>query len=88
MKIFTTILICVCLFNTTSSHSGDEYKIDKATVNASGGTSTGGTIQVKGSVGQAEASNQISGGAYGINGGIWTKQFNNDIIFKNGFENQ
>ncbi|MFK8011233.1 MAG: hypothetical protein AB8B80_04275 [Marinicellaceae bacterium] len=87
MKIFKNTFICFCLFYAHSSYSGDEYKIDKATTSSSGGTSNGGNIQVKGSIGQAEASNQSTGGVFAINGGIWTKKTNNDIIFKNGFEN-
>lgn len=87
MKPLTIIFMCIFLFYVNSSHSGNVYKIDKATISASGGTSASGNIQIKGSIGQAEASNQSTGGVFTVNGGIWTQETNNDIIFKNGFEN-
>ena len=49
---------------------------------------SGNQYEIKSSVGQAEASSYTSGGIYAINGGIWSATINNnDIIFKNGFEN-
>jgi len=80
----TALLSSILYFSMANSGSG--YEIEKATTVASGGTTSGSNYQIKGSIGQSEASNNITGGAYGINGGIWTTDFNNDIIFKNGFE--
>lgn len=79
-------LMIVFLVFSSFVNSGDVYKIDKATVNASGGQSDGGNYQIKGSLGQPDASTVIQGGQYGVNGGIWSQSSSNDIIFKNGFE--
>jgi|GEM_PF-3936376 len=84
MKKVLLFLILLLLFGWVNA--GDEYAIDKATVNTTGGVSSGSNYQIKSSAGQPDASNLIGGGGFVINGGIWTQQINNDIIFINGFE--
>lgn len=82
-----TTLITLLLLSTLAVHSGDVYQISKSTIKASGGAVSGNGIEIKSSIGQADASNPATGGIYTINGGIWAADINNDIIFKNGFEN-
>ena len=84
IKVLTYIIFLMIF---SMADAGDNYEITKATVTTAGGTSTGSNFQIKGSVGQPDASKTLTGNDYGINGGIWTQNFNNDIIFKNGFEN-
>ena len=84
MNKVLSLLSLLLLFSWVNA--GDEYAIDKATVNATGGISSGSNYQIKSSTGQPDASNLIGGGGFIINGGIWTPQNNSDIIFINGFE--
>ncbi|MBW8865006.1 MAG: hypothetical protein JF609_08815 [Verrucomicrobia bacterium] len=47
------------------------YSIDWYKVSGGGGTSTGGTYAVSGTIGQADASGAMSGGNYSVTGGFW-----------------
>jgi hypothetical protein len=47
------------------------YTIDWYKVAGGGGTSTGGTYQVSGTIGQPEASGALTGGGYSLTGGFW-----------------
>ncbi len=46
------------------------YSIDWFTIDGGGGTSTGGTYTVTGTIGQPDAG-RMSGGAYTLEGGFW-----------------
>jgi len=48
------------------------YSIDWYKVVGGGGTSTGGTYQVSGSIGQPDASSAMTGGNYSMTGGFWS----------------
>jgi len=49
-----------------------QYSIDWHTVDAGGGTSTGGVYSVSGTIGQPDASQQtMTGGQYTLTGGFW-----------------
>ena len=47
-----------------------QYSIDWSTIDGGGGTSTGGTYQVSGTIGQPDAGT-MSGGNYTLQGGFW-----------------
>jgi len=47
------------------------YSIDWYKVAGGGGTSTGGTYQVSGTIGQHDAGGPIIGGSYSLTGGFW-----------------
>ena len=49
-----------------------QYSIDWYKVSGGGGTSTGGTYQVSGTIGQPDASGAMSGGNYSVTGGYWS----------------
>jgi hypothetical protein len=48
-----------------------QYSIDWSTIDGGGGTSTGGTYQVVGTIGQPDAGPVMSGGNYTLQGGFW-----------------
>ena len=48
------------------------YTIDWYKVAGGGGTSTGGTYQVTGTIGQPDASGAMTGGNYSLTGGFWS----------------
>jgi hypothetical protein len=51
---------------------GQSYSIDWYKVSGGGGTSTGATYQVTGTIGQPEAGGAMSGGQYSVTGGFWS----------------
>jgi hypothetical protein len=48
------------------------YTIDWYKIAGGGGTSTGGTYQVSGTIGQTEAGVAMTGGSYSLTGGFWS----------------
>ena len=49
-----------------------QYSIDWYKIAGGGGTSTGGTYQVRGTIGQPDAGGAMSGGNYSVTGGFWS----------------
>jgi hypothetical protein len=49
-----------------------QYSIDWYKIAGGGGTSTGGTYQVSGTIGQPDASGAMTGGNYSVTGGFWS----------------
>src|SRR5271163_4052402 len=47
------------------------YSVDWHKVAGSGGTSTGGTYTVSGTIGQADAGGAMTGGSFSLTGGFW-----------------
>jgi len=74
----------VLMLGMTFSHVFAQYSISKHSINSGGAEMSGGTYEMKASIGQIDASNQMSNGNYSVNGGFWHE--NTDLIFKNGFE--
>ena len=54
-----------------STVSAQNYSIDWYKIAGGGGTSTGGTYQVSGTIGQPDASGAMTGGNYSLTGGFW-----------------
>jgi hypothetical protein len=48
------------------------YSIDWYKIAGGGGTSTGATYQVTGTIGQHDASGAMTGGSYSLTGGFWS----------------
>jgi hypothetical protein len=48
------------------------YSIDWHEIAGGGGTSTGATYQVTGTIGQPDASGAMTGGSYSLTGGFWS----------------
>ena len=55
-----------------STASAQSYSVDWYKVAGGGGTSTGGTYTVNGTIGQPDASGAMSGGNYSVTGGFWS----------------
>ena len=47
------------------------YSVDWYKISGGGGTSTNGSYQVSGTIGQPDASGAMSGGNYSVTGGFW-----------------
>ena len=64
---FLLIQSACCLRASAQSYSVDWYKVA-----GGGGTSTGGTYTVNGTIGQPDASGAMNGGNYSVTGGYWS----------------
>ncbi|USO00078.1 MAG: hypothetical protein H6810_05290 [Phycisphaeraceae bacterium] len=56
---------------TSSALAGPDYSINWYTIDGGGGTSAGGGYTLSGTIGQHDASNAMTGGAYTLTGGFW-----------------
>ena len=65
-KIILLLGLMVPLAGLAQQYSIDWYKIA-----GGGGTSTGGTYSVSGTIGQPDASGPMTGGNYSLTGGFW-----------------
>ena len=69
-------MLCWCLFILTLAFSlrasGQNYSIAWYKIAGGGGTSTGATYQVTGTIGQPDASGAMTGGNYSLTGGFWS----------------
>ena len=62
-----------------------QYSISKYSINNGGATEMiGGRYEMNASIGQVDASDQMSNANYSVNGGFWNE--NTDLIYKNGFK--
>jgi hypothetical protein len=69
MKYFFCLLVLSALANLANAQT---YSLNKFTIAGGGGlSSTGGVYSVSDTVGQADASGPLSGGAYTLVGGFW-----------------
>src|SRR5690349_20461911 len=60
------------LISPTMSQSGGTFVIQKSVIAGGGDHSTGGTFILDGTIGQAVAGTQSSGGSFNVVGGFWT----------------
>lgn len=66
-QLVAVILLLIAAAACSQSYSVDWYKIA-----GGGGTSTDGTYQITGTIGQPEAGGAMSGGSYSLTGGFWS----------------
>jgi len=66
----TLILAWSLLFTATGF--AQQYSIDWYKIAGGGGTSTGATYQVTGTIGQPDAGGAMTGGNYSLTGGFWS----------------
>jgi hypothetical protein len=68
MKIFILLLSLLI----PSLGFAQQYSIGWYKISGGGGTSTGATYQVTGTIGQPDASGALTGGNYSLTGGFWS----------------
>jgi hypothetical protein len=56
----------------TATGFAQQYSIDWYKISGGGGTSTGATYQVTGTIGQPDAGGVMTGGNYSVTGGFWS----------------
>ena len=64
--LFALVLAC-----TQAALHAQQYSVAWYKVAGGGGTSTGGTYSVSGTIGQHDASAPLTGGGYQVTGGFW-----------------
>jgi len=71
---FTMLLLLgfIILHSSFCLRAQGQYSIDWYKISGGGGTSTGGTYQVSGTIGQPDAGMAMSGGNYSLTGGFWS----------------
>lgn len=70
MKILINFLAGLCLL-LPGTLTAQSYAIKWSTIDGGGGTSTGGVYAVRGTIGQPDASQPMSGGSFSLAGGFW-----------------
>src|SRR5579872_6844207 len=71
MKAYSIILFGIIAALLTPVAHAQNYSIDWYKIAGGGGTSTGGTYSVSGTIGQPDASGAMTGGNYSVTGGFW-----------------
>lgn len=70
-RLATLALASFVFYLQAATASAQSYTIDWYKIAGGGGTSTGGTYAVSGTIGQPDASGVMSGGNYSVTGGFW-----------------
>jgi hypothetical protein len=68
---FNILMACAALLLPVAA-TAQTYSIDWYKISGGGGTSTGGTYQVSGTIGQHDAGGPMTGGSYSLTGGFWS----------------
>jgi len=69
--IRTSCMIIAGLLLAQPKLHAQSYTIDWYKISGGGGTSTSGTYQVSGTIGQHDAGGPMTGGSYSLTGGFW-----------------
>ena len=72
LKLAAFALLFAILHTSESSASAQQYSIDWYKIAGGGGTSTGGTYAISGTIGQPDAGGTMTGGNYSLTGGFWS----------------
>ncbi len=74
----------------SAAPTGSDLRIDWSTIDAGGGTASGGSFAVSGTIGQIDADplQPASGGNFVLAGGFWVVDAapSSDALFRSGFE--
>ena len=64
--------IIACHIAAVATSASAQISVDWNTIDCGGGTSTGGSFIVNGTIGQWDAESAMTGGNFTVNGGFWT----------------
>ena len=70
LSIFVPIVLALLIVSLAAAQSGSGYDLTWNTIDGGGGSSSGGTYSLAGTLGQADAVT-LSGSGYTLNGGFW-----------------
>jgi hypothetical protein len=66
------IFIALSLWSLAPASRAQNYSIDWYKIAGGGGTSSGGSYYLSGTIGQSDAGGPMSGGKYSVTGGFWS----------------
>ena len=70
LNLALLVLALLLITTTVFAQTGSGYDLTWSTIDGGGGTSSGGTYLLDGTIGQFDAG-VMSGGAYTLSGGFW-----------------
>lgn len=86
--LFATALVSAGA--VTGAPTGSDLRVDWSTIDAGGGTATGGVFAVTGTIAQIDADplHPASGGNFVLTGGFWVAHAApaSELLFRSGFE--
>ncbi len=86
LALFFTGVLVYAGATVAQEGPAQDFSIDSYSIDGGGGTSTGGTFSMTGTIGQHDASVGASiGGIYSLTGGFWGTGLS-DHLFSSGFE--
>ncbi len=93
--VLLTCFFVLCWSRASLAQSGNGFDLSWSTIDGGGATSSGGTFQIDGTIGQPDASvaDALTGGGYTLTGGFWVMapscssyapaDFNRDCVVDN-----
>lgn len=91
-RVMTTLSLALVLLISAialAQSSGGDFVITKSTIDNGGGISSSGEFTLTGTIGQADANQQISkGGEFSLAGGFWADAAVIDVVFRDSFEDK
>jgi hypothetical protein len=72
MKTLLKIHLLLTVLLLSAAANAQSYSIDWYKIAGGGGTSTGATYQVSGTIGQPDAGGAMTGGSFSLTGGFWS----------------
>jgi hypothetical protein len=70
-----SMLVLVAVGLSAAHAAGQSYEIPWYTIDGGGGTSSGGTFSLAGTIGQPDAGPTMTGGSFSLAGGFWAAGF-------------
>ncbi|MFG0260752.1 MAG: GC-type dockerin domain-anchored protein [Phycisphaerales bacterium JB041] len=74
MKLICTSAMVAVGF-AAGQAAGQQYEVPWHTIDGGGGTSSGGSFTLSGTIGQHDAGGPMTGGSYSLTGGFWAGTF-------------
>ena len=73
-------LSLVVLGLASARAAAQQYEIPWHTIDGGGGTSSGGSFELSGTIGQHDAGGPMTGGSFSLTGGFWAADFANPCV--------
>lgn len=89
-RVRLIVAATLATFAAGAAFAGGELRVDWSSIDAGGGSASGGSFQLSGTIAQidAEPLQPASGGNFQLTGGFWViaSQAASDALYKDGFE--
>lgn len=88
LQVAFSVLLVLSTLGTVLAQSGAPFDLRRSTIDGGGGRSSGGSLQVTGTIGQPDVG-RSSGGSFVLRGGFWAgpaAESTIGVLFADGFE--